>query len=351
MKNLLICLQLVVALFVGSCKQESSLFGSFDPKEERDVRLSDLLGGECVVVPLTTPAHVVMGRIDKIVKKHDSYFVLADQSRIFQFDNQGNYISDLFFKGNGPDEYKEIADFDVAYQDGDFTILVTDYHSIKTYQYNGAWMPVKNVRLDYVLHKIKLLGDDFLLQMTGQADESIALSTLDGQILKTALPWQPALLTLNPIQFVRVDSVLVFQLAMTNSYVSFSPHDQRFSEGILFNSNSLFSKSELLDLFAQNGIDYLGQLSDKMYINAVRTLNGRTFVNLSDKGVSKMVVQSADGQIRSVALDGGIADDLTGLNTSKFLQTMYLSESDNSLLFCLDPQSDDDFYRLLEVRN
>ena len=183
MKNLLICLQLVVALFVGSCKQESSLFGSFDPKEERDVRLSDLLGGECVVVPLTTPAHVVMGRIDKIVKKHDSYFVLADQSRIFQFDNQGNYISDLFFKGNGPDEYKEIADFDVAYQDGDFTILVTDYHSIKTYQYNGAWMPVKNVRLDYVLHKIKLLGDDFLLQMTGQADESIALSTLDGMVL------------------------------------------------------------------------------------------------------------------------------------------------------------------------
>ena len=74
-------------------------------------------------------------------------------------------------------------------------------------------------------------------------------------------------------------------------------------------------------------------------------------MNISDKGVSKMFVQSADCQIRSVALDGGIVDDLTGFNDFKFLQTMYLSESDNSLLFCLDPQSDDDFYRLLEVRN
>ena len=58
-----------------------------------------------------------------------------------------------------------------------------------------------------------------------------------------------------------------------------------------------------------------------------------------------------DTFIAVVCLVGSTIDDLTGLNTPKFLQTMYLSESDNSLLFCLDPQSDDDFYRLLEVRN
>ena len=57
-----------------------------------------------------------------------------------------------------------------------------------------------------------------------------------------------------------------------------------------------------------------------------------------------------DTFIAVVCLVGSTIDDLTGLDTPKFLQAKFLAESDNSLLFCLDPQSDDDFYRLLEVR-
>ena len=58
-----------------------------------------------------------------------------------------------------------------------------------------------------------------------------------------------------------------------------------------------------------------------------------------------------DTFIAVVCLVGSTIDDLTGLNTPKLLQTMSLSESGNCLLFCLDPHSVDDFYRLLEVRN
>jgi hypothetical protein len=66
-------------------------------------------------IPLETNDTVLIGEIDKIIKRADKLFVMDKMTgTIFCFNSEGKFLYKLMEKGNGPGEYYSIGDFNVT---------------------------------------------------------------------------------------------------------------------------------------------------------------------------------------------------------------------------------------------
>lgn len=88
-------------------------------------------------IPLKTSDSILIADIFDFTTVHDNFFIRSNQS-FYRFDQQGNFMNDLFKVGNGPEETNPLC-FTVNEYDSAVYVLDKN-HSIKVYSYSGDYL-------------------------------------------------------------------------------------------------------------------------------------------------------------------------------------------------------------------
>ena len=136
---------------------------AIEATQEIDVDLSEIIDSVSFY-PLETDVKCLIGPFHSAALKDDHIFV-QDNKRLYLFDLNGNFVSNIGRIGNGPGEYLH---FDTFYVDEDTDVVgvVCGYKkSIMCYDYNGNYL--YSIKLDKadaeVINKIILLPDGRML--------------------------------------------------------------------------------------------------------------------------------------------------------------------------------------------
>src|SRR6056297_2096632 len=170
--------------------------------EARDIKASELLGSNIRYIQLDSIGANKIGRVNKIVKRNQNFYILSDDKRIFQFDTMGRFISLLNKPGKGPEEYSRIEDFDIYMINGKPQLWLSDFSKIKIFEYNINWELDTIITFPYVVNKFKRLKNGNILLMTGQNEKTLTLVDAKGEVVKTFLEKQIPFLTLKSVQFI-----------------------------------------------------------------------------------------------------------------------------------------------------
>ena len=92
--------------------------------DDKDLFVDDNIIASATITPLSTADNCLVGRIEKMVIQ-DGKIYLQDkaQKAIIIFNENGKFIHKLNKQGGGPDEYRNILDFDVNPQTNNVEIL------------------------------------------------------------------------------------------------------------------------------------------------------------------------------------------------------------------------------------
>lgn len=320
-----------------SNKQENPvLLENFVLPKDMNPTLSSLFTKKHEITPLETTTGCLIGRIDKIKKLKGYYYILSDSESIYKFDNQGAFISSLNRKGQGPEEYHRIEDFDTYEIDGETEVWISDNKSLKIYDANDFKFKYQ-IPYPFVIHKFKRLKNSNILLVTGQNDNILTITDKKGNIISENLKKEIPFIMFRPIQFIEYNSEYIFQLGISNSYISFNQETEEFQKGFLSKEKSFISAKELINLFEKNGIDYLREINKSSYINNLIVLNNNTWVHSFHMGKNYLTkIQPGLLTSTSFSLNSTIKNDLFDLDSSSFISTIMTGESDDSILLYID---------------
>ena len=144
---LLICV--MIAFYSCTNKSNSNLSHLTDiiitPSDiEPSFDIANYISDEFDIIALETNEECLIAGINDVIYINEKYYILDKQtSSIFVFDSQGKYISKLFKKGEGPDEYTSLDAFVVIGND----IWISDTNIRVLIGYNSNFDLIKKINL------------------------------------------------------------------------------------------------------------------------------------------------------------------------------------------------------------
>lgn len=338
------CIYVLVSFFC-SCnqigeQQEVILLDEMASIKEASsvVPLSELLSDSCRIIPLETKDESLLGRINKIVKHKDDYYILSNDKWIFHFDKDGRYVSALKKLGSGPDEYTYISDFDVYTRNGIDEIWLADNNKIKKYNVSDLSFS-GSIDFAFSVNKFKRISEDEILVMNGLTSKSLLLTNGKGEILSEYLKKEVPFLMLRGIQFIAAGTDLfIYQLGVSNSFVSYNAKDHKFEPGVFFNiDNNLMNQKELVELFRRYGQDFIIHFNEFKYIQSFITRKGNFWFNIGDHDKHFISRITQDKNVISIPITKeSIQNDLFNVENFTFLLTMSFGQSSNSVLMYME---------------
>lgn len=145
---------------------------------ESHVRLSDM--AETSLIPLPASDTVLVGEINHIYTVGE-YIYVSDMSTVFKFSSDGKFVSSIHRRGEAPDEYLNISDFQVT-SDDDVWILCRNTHMLYLYSWDNKLK--RKLPVDLWVENIRLSGDNSMWLYTGNEksdDQYTQLHSLDLQ--------------------------------------------------------------------------------------------------------------------------------------------------------------------------
>lgn len=145
------------------------------------------------VIPLETTDKSLISGISKVIVHDDVYYVLDPgfaTCKLIAFDKQGKFLFNIDDKGQGPDEYLDIADFDIDKYNQRIILLSALGASLHEYDLNGNFL--QKIKLPLIVSaygKIKSLNKDTLVFSTYDYDNRMKFySTNSNTIFKESQP-------------------------------------------------------------------------------------------------------------------------------------------------------------------
>ena len=275
MKNKLLLVFFAFLLF--SCQSEKigrTLITDFNFDIPLVNEADDLLGMKARMIPLDTLTEALVGRIGKIIRHDNHFYILSDDRRILHFDDNGKFLSSLDKWGGGPDEYTWVLDFNLFTGNGHTEIWICDSKRIRKYSLSGnAWEFIGTIDFEFVIHKCKIISDEYMLLVAGQNEESLMLTDIAGKQLGHFLKKEIPFLVFRAVQFIHFDSCFIFQLGFANEGVALNTNDFSFERIKIVEKEQFLSSKNLMDMFDKYGQDYLGQLSTTTYVRGLININ------------------------------------------------------------------------------
>lgn len=262
MKNIaqqffLICL---VYLLLSSCSNqkvtEIVLMADLSPEESRP-KWTELFSDRYEITPLETTSGSLIGQIDKIRKFRNHYYILSSNGKtIHRFDKDGKFVSSLNKQGQGPEEYPRIEDFDVYDINGKTEVWISDNKSLKIYDATDFSFKRK-ISYPFVIHKFKKMENSHVLLVTGQNENILTLVDKEGKIIAEYLKKEIPYIMFRPVQFAVYGSCYLFQLGISNTFVSFNPQTEQFQMGHYVGGKEFLTEKQLLEMFQAHGVDFI----------------------------------------------------------------------------------------------
>lgn len=193
-KTLLTTFLSLCILFFNSCankiddKEENTLY--VDLENAGNVSLWDIFS-HIELIPLETTNESLIKDINKLILYDDIYYLLDYRnSTILMFDSSGNFLYKINDKGDGPQEYLDISDFEINKENNMLSVLAPVNNSMYEYDLKG------NFTNKYKLPDIRgayksffSLNNDTVVFFTFDYDNRIKLySKSENRIVKELLP-------------------------------------------------------------------------------------------------------------------------------------------------------------------
>ena len=293
--------------------------------------INDLFGQPGKIIQLDTVTEALVGRIGKLIKHENHFYILSDDRRILHFDNTGKFISSLDKRGGGPDEYTRIGDFSLFKNNGNTELWICDFNRIRKYVLSGhVWNLIGTIDFKFVIHKFKIIPDDHILFVTGQNKESLMLSDINGKSLRSFLKKEIPFLIFKAVQFTNYDSSVIFQLGVSNEGVALNTENLTFEHIYIVNNKHFLTSKNLLDLFNRLGQDYLRELPNTTYIGGFCEINGNICLHYKYNGEFFIAVRR-HGVWKKIKYDS---------ENYFSIATLFGSESNDSFIFYEYPEDD-----------
>jgi hypothetical protein len=323
-----------LVLLVLSCQSENTekaLIDDFSIDIPLVNDVNDLFGSPERVIQLDTIREALIGRIGKIIKHENHFYILSDEQRISHFDNEGKFVSSLDKRGGGPGEYTRIGDFNLFVINGNTELWICDTKEIRKYAPSGnSWDFTGTIDFDFVIHKFKIISDKYILFVTGQNEESLLLTDITGAPLQKYLKSEFPFLLFYPVQFMNYDSCVIFKLGASNEGIALDTKDLSFKHIHIVKNNRFLTSKNLLDMYSRLGIDYLGELSNSNNIRGFRNTKGIIWLNYTFQG-ENFVAARQQGVWKRIKYDRG---------NNAIMTSIIFSESSDSIILFEYPEDD-----------
>ena len=150
---------LATSVFCTACRQTKQAEGliPIPDKTAYSSSISALLD-EYRFIPLSTTDENLLGRIAKIIKYNNKFYIASDRKRILVFNADGSFSHRIDRLGRGPQEYTELADFDISND----RIFLLGFRKVFVYSLEGMF--IKRIDLPYNTLKLQTIGNDLLIR-------------------------------------------------------------------------------------------------------------------------------------------------------------------------------------------
>ncbi len=126
----------------------------------RQIKLSDITDS-VTYIPLKTNYNLPIAEIQEVRTTDDFIFCLDTQQKLFCFNRNGDFITLIGKRGEGPEEYINIADFDVDGRKGEVYLFDLQRHFIMVYNVDGRFS--RRIKLpDNILNIAKYYDSQFI---------------------------------------------------------------------------------------------------------------------------------------------------------------------------------------------
>lgn len=156
---------ILVFSILSGCGREietgDSLITTIPFSEAKEFKMSDFVAGQRYVL-LSTEEEALFQRVDKLIAKNDQFYLFdhLGNSGVLVFDADGNFILKIGEFGEGPQQLRSIADFQVT-EKGEIQILDSVKKAIVIYSSDGVWK--SKIDLPVNTGGFAQLGDKWLL--------------------------------------------------------------------------------------------------------------------------------------------------------------------------------------------
>lgn len=166
--NLLSVLMLSILLLGCGTDKKKNGFSTLEVSisgSRRNIILNDI-ASKIRYIPLETNDSLIIGEIVKVIKK-DNYYFISDATALYKFDQNGKLAGYINKKGNGPDEYIGISDFQID-KEGGVWILGRNKKILNNYSWAGELL--KQIHLKYWIQNF-IFNDRFIYMYCGNEVE------------------------------------------------------------------------------------------------------------------------------------------------------------------------------------
>ena len=293
---------------------------------------------EISYLPLETNDSSLLSNTPRQIIRENGYLYITDintKKEVYIYDLKGKYVRKISRRGEGPEEYIRIEDFDVYTIDGRTEIWISDNKTLKIYDAKDMSF-LRHISFDFLIYKFKRLDSSHILLVTGNREKTLTLTDANGEIIADYLDKEFPFLMFRPVQFISWGENLCYQLGVSNAIVAFDTATEQFSQKELVGNKEYLSSQDLLDLYKSNGMEFLREMKDKVYINQFSILNDNVWIHSNYFGKPFLTKIQPGTSISSEIKEPLLTNDLFNLNDFTFLPTLFLSESAESLILYMD---------------
>lgn len=133
----------------------------------------------------------VLNKVDKIIETPDAYYVMDKASQeVSKFDKSGSFIGKIGRRGEGPEEYARLADFDIS-GDNQTIYLCSPASGVLTYSaQTGRFAAKQRIETDVPFSTISVTGNGVLMTADNVPANIDRLYSLDDsfKVANTFLP-------------------------------------------------------------------------------------------------------------------------------------------------------------------
>lgn len=159
---LLACFSLLLYSCSVDKRDVSSEILSIDKESEiRDLKMSDLYSG-LEYVRLETNSESLISQVYKIIPFSDKLLLIdRELGKIFVYSGDGEFLSTIGNKGEGPEEFSEISDVTVDRFGQRIFVLDNLRRQVLVYNFDGTYN--ERISTDFTVHEMEFLKNDVLV--------------------------------------------------------------------------------------------------------------------------------------------------------------------------------------------
>ncbi len=210
----------IIYILLASCSnpKDEGLIDLCPPDRNQDtlIQLSSLLK-EYNLVPLETKSECLISQVSKVVRRDDRLYISSEEKDLFVFGKTGKFIMKVGIRGQGPEEYQGVYDFDI--NNSCNSIYILDFKMIHVYSLeDGTYL--RSIPLSVVANKFKIINDKSIILHTSPEKEALTIIDHNGSVLKSFLPSSQCNWLITSIPFaVNPKGNIIFQQGPTNDIV------------------------------------------------------------------------------------------------------------------------------------